>query len=377
MHEQDRLLALFRQAAFGQGAWESALASLAELSFSRVAQIAVVDQTGSLVMNIVTGASASENAAYIEAGGADPGVNLRTKAVLRADVGSVISEADFATSEMLASNKFYNDFFVPIDLPHSCMVKLFDFGSYTAGLTLLRPYKYGEYRADTKDLLKAISPVLSDLVCSELHYTKRHVRNVALIADLFASPNLAVTPDLRVVHVSHDAEQILSRTSLLRIQCGRLCAADGDVQTQLTQLVLGTASLCEAKRLSVDLKLRNHSHTELLGVRVCALPRESLGSLARATALIVLQEVTRSFNRPLIRSLDEFGVAYGWTVTESEVAASILNGFRAQAIAERRGTSVGTVRNQIKSILGKTGVESQIELVLRLKSQLDVVVTRD
>ena len=377
MHEQDRLLALFRQAAFGEGAWESALALLAELSSSRVAQIAVVDQTGSLAMNIVTGATIGENDKYIEAGGADPDVNLRTKAVLRADVGSIISEADFATSEVLARDKFYNDFFVPMDLPHSCIVKLFDFGCYTAGLTLLRPYKSGEYRSDTKDLLKTIYPVLSDLIRSDLYYSKRHVQNMAVVADILSSPNIAVAPDLRVVHVSPHAERILSRTSLLRIQCGRLRAADGDVQTQITQLVLGSESLCEAKRVGVDLKLRNHSHTELLGMRICPLPREGLGSLSRATALIVLQEITRSSNRSLISSLDEFGVAYGWTVTESEVAASILNGLRAQAIAENRGTSVGTVRNQIKSILGKTGVESQIELVLRLKSQRGVAVSRD
>lgn len=58
--------------------------------------------------------------------------------------------------------------------------------------------------------------------------------------------------------------------------------------------------------------------------------------------------------------------AYGLSDTECMIARLIMQGEKAEDIAERRGAALGTVRKQIQSLLKKTSVSSQIELVQTL-----------
>lgn len=55
--------------------------------------------------------------------------------------------------------------------------------------------------------------------------------------------------------------------------------------------------------------------------------------------------------------------AYGLTAAESAVLLSFLEGHSQKEIAELRGTSAVTVRTQMQSILGKSGANSQTELM--------------
>ena len=54
------------------------------------------------------------------------------------------------------------------------------------------------------------------------------------------------------------------------------------------------------------------------------------------------------------------------TAREAEVSALLLAGLAVQRIAERLGVSAHTVRTQLKSIFGKTGVHTQSELIRRV-----------
>ena len=51
------------------------------------------------------------------------------------------------------------------------------------------------------------------------------------------------------------------------------------------------------------------------------------------------------------------------TEREREVLASLVEGMNAKEIARAQGTAVGTVRNQIKAIRSKLGVQSQLAAV--------------
>jgi DNA-binding CsgD family transcriptional regulator len=58
--------------------------------------------------------------------------------------------------------------------------------------------------------------------------------------------------------------------------------------------------------------------------------------------------------------------AYELTAAEAEIAIQLAKGRNAEAIAAHRRVALSTVRVQIKRILAKLGVKSQIELVARL-----------
>lgn len=67
-------------------------------------------------------------------------------------------------------------------------------------------------------------------------------------------------------------------------------------------------------------------------------------------------------------ALDEKGLcqAFGLTAAEAAVASGLVQGCAVEAIATAKGTSVETVRTQIKKVMAKLGVHRQSELVARL-----------
>jgi DNA-binding NarL/FixJ family response regulator len=60
--------------------------------------------------------------------------------------------------------------------------------------------------------------------------------------------------------------------------------------------------------------------------------------------------------------LPEWSLPSNLTAAEQEVVLGLLNGDSYQAIAQRRGTAVRTVANQVASVYAKLKVTSRVEL---------------
>ncbi len=69
--------------------------------------------------------------------------------------------------------------------------------------------------------------------------------------------------------------------------------------------------------------------------------------------------------------------AFSLSKAESDIVRMIVDCNSVNGIATQRGRSIGTVRNQIKSILAKTGSRSQIELVRLVMSVMEVATNND
>lgn len=54
---------------------------------------------------------------------------------------------------------------------------------------------------------------------------------------------------------------------------------------------------------------------------------------------------------------------FGLTPAEACLVAGLVAGYSLEQYAVRRGVSLGTVRGQLKQVLGKTGATRQAELV--------------
>ncbi|MEQ8710899.1 MAG: helix-turn-helix transcriptional regulator [Rhodospirillales bacterium] len=65
----------------------------------------------------------------------------------------------------------------------------------------------------------------------------------------------------------------------------------------------------------------------------------------------------------LALALDKLATLAGLTKSETEVAELILDGRSTDQIAVIRNVKVGTVQNQVKSVLAKTGSRSRIQLL--------------
>jgi DNA-binding CsgD family transcriptional regulator len=67
--------------------------------------------------------------------------------------------------------------------------------------------------------------------------------------------------------------------------------------------------------------------------------------------------------RPVHVNDDLLRASYGFTAAEVEVANGLLTGYSLEEIAALRRVSIGTVRQQVKAILGKSGTSRQSDLV--------------
>lgn len=80
---------------------------------------------------------------------------------------------------------------------------------------------------------------------------------------------------------------------------------------------------------------------------------------SKADLVLLVTDPEQPVNYPdgILRAL------YGLTPAQTEIANGLLTGYTLDEIACLRKVSVGTVRQQLKSIMGKAGVSRQSDLV--------------
>jgi DNA-binding NarL/FixJ family response regulator len=79
---------------------------------------------------------------------------------------------------------------------------------------------------------------------------------------------------------------------------------------------------------------------------------------------IVTERVTRGV-RDIGTSFESFDLPESLTPRELAVLRLMAGGFNNREIAQTSGTSEGTVRNQVSTILSKFGVRSRVRAVLK------------
>lgn len=90
--------------------------------------------------------------------------------------------------------------------------------------------------------------------------------------------------------------------------------------------------------------------------------------------LLLLEELSVGWPAGMDRMLTD---AFRLSQAELEIAALIAEGFSALDVATQRGSSLATVRTQIKKILGKTGARGQADLVRVLHAMIRVCETEE
>ncbi len=171
--------------------------------------------------------------------------------------------------------------------------------------------------------------------------------DLAGLLDAATEPLLLVTRAAGLVHANTTPGNLVQTGHLLRIQAGQVRInrageekAFRDALAGLTDAVpAAVVSLCSRQGCPVavlDLQLLPGG---LIAVRVGNLLDWPVASPARLARV------------------------FGLTPGEAKVTAALLAGHSLPAIARLHGTSMETVRTQIKRVRGKTGARSQAQLV--------------
>jgi DNA-binding CsgD family transcriptional regulator len=190
--------------------------------------------------------------------------------------------------------------------------------------------------------------------------SSRQLKCLTAMLDLMPDPTMMVNRDGQVIHANAAAEDMLGREKALEVRHGKLATPSSREQHHLHRLIY---EACGDGPTGGSLALPRDGWPPLI-LSVTPL----LGQPARA-ALIVMRDPA-SEHRQLLAQLKSL---FDLTAAEAEVAYSLAKGSTLAELAAIRDVSLGTLRNQLKSVFAKVGCSRQAELVLLVRS---IPVTR-
>lgn len=174
----------------------------------------------------------------------------------------------------------------------------------------------------------------------------------ALFRD-FPLPVCVVSKDLRLRSANNRANDVLRQGALLLQDAGHVRATDDRFQKKLASAV---ASTVETGRSQTLTPVKGSGSAQ----SILVVPTHWGGHDNRNSAAALFLNFDPGDITDLAMALAD---EHGLTQSEAEVAAYLAQGASPDEIAEKKGTSINTVRTQIKSIFSKTGTRRQGELV--------------
>lgn len=357
-----RLTGLFADASLDPCGWIPALRALASETGSSTAQLIGMGGPAFLSFNFID-LPPEADAECLAIDGGNPRVNYRVGASLQAAPGSLVHDDHYDASRRLLTTDLYTDYARKWDLPMGAHVTLQQSRESTVVLALLRSERDGRTPSDALALMQAVAPQVAAAVRTQQALAGVSAR--AFAAGLETAEAAALVCDgFGVVRaLTPRAEALLGPGGPLRLDAGRLHATGLDDDRRLGR------ALREA--LTFDpygggprqrsLLIRD-GEGRPLNLQVDALPpTDWVLPFAPRVLVMVRSRSTRRASEDTVRE------AFGLTAREASIALELASGLSRETIAQARGVSLATVRQQIKTILQKAGVRREAELIVAVR----------
>lgn len=171
---------------------------------------------------------------------------------------------------------------------------------------------------------------------------------------------LLLGPHAELRHANRRAEEISRRTLAFYVDAaGRLQAASSALTTKLHRAVHAAGALDTSHPpAGTALRLRGSAGAE---VHACVVPvpggAQHLEAPVAATMFVTDPEATLPDFARKLRQI------YLLSPSEAQLAEALVNGKSLKTFAEERGTTLNTVRTQLKTLAAKVGAKRQVDLV--------------
>jgi PAS domain-containing protein/DNA-binding CsgD family transcriptional regulator len=283
-------------------------------------------------------------------------------------VGRWLRISECLPETVLRRDEWYTDFLLKAGIDDALSARLFESASHT----VMFGVNHGVDRAPfTAADMAALQELLEPLIkAARLHIELGNVgwhHAIAMRAlDQLAAGVIVADSDGRVIEMNRAAERVLQRGDGLMIRNGKLGALDAFDRARLEAFI--TAAAAEQKTAAAigRMRIRRHDGRPPYTLTVVPLGAE-LAVCGRPLAMIVLADPDE--RSPSERDLAEF---FGLSPAESRLAVALLAGKRLGEVATDFGVQITTLRTQLSSILRKTGVTRQVDLI-RLLSSVAVI----
>jgi DNA-binding CsgD family transcriptional regulator/PAS domain-containing protein len=283
--------------------------------------------------------------------------------VLQIGRPAVVQGEDLLPNEALLKTDLYRQLLAPQGYRYATLVLLSVTVRRLEVISIYRTFDQGPMDDDSNRLLNLLLPHIQKAleIRHVIGVVQQRLAGAEAMVDSSATATFLLTKQGRVLHRNTAAESLLRETNALALQEGTLIATEARFKEALRKLFQDAAVPVSPKWKAEPvhaLALHRASGKKPLQLLASPLPPSHRDrSKADLVLLVTDPEKPLSFPDDVLHAL------YGLTPAQTEVANGLLTGYTLDEIATLRRVSLGTVRQQVKSILSRTGTSRQSDLI--------------
>jgi DNA-binding CsgD family transcriptional regulator len=244
-------------------------------------------------------------------------------------------------------------------------VRLAARGVEISAISINRPQSWGRFETWQVERAKRLHPHVRRAfrVAETLAQAGLMAQGMAAAMDRSQFGVIVLDSAGRVRRTNSVAEALLAEDGGLSVLGGKLSAAQPKAANDLQRLIAVAASPDLAVRSGGSMTLAAPGRRFPLSITVAPVRSQAYAVFDNRPAVIVCvndPQAGAQISEETLRAL------FGLTRAEARVAVATTGGGTARQMAAALGLSVHTVRNQLQSVLEKTGAARQSELVALL-----------
>ncbi|MES2297746.1 MAG: helix-turn-helix transcriptional regulator [Pseudomonadota bacterium] len=271
------------------------------------------------------------------------------------------SNLDIPNPELFPENRFYREWVEPQGMAYAAGAIVLREGPWLTELYLQRSPAQPPFARTEIDQLNRLLPHLQRALQMRQRFAELQLGQdfLASSLDVLAMPTFLFGEDLRVAHANRSAVEFLAGRDSLWLDDGHLQTSHAPTSRSLGLELSNAvrASRGDGSELAGVVLLPRVGQMPLM---LMAAPMHLSGpSKQQGAALLFVFDSGRA---PVIAS-DLIQLLFGLSEAEAELATALCGGKTLDDAAKARGTTINTVRSQLKSIFGKTGVKRQADLM--------------
>jgi DNA-binding CsgD family transcriptional regulator/PAS domain-containing protein len=269
---------------------------------------------------------------------------------------------------VLRRDEWYNDYLLKAGIDDALSARLFESPSHIVVFGVSHGIDQAPFtRAGIAALQALLQPLANAARLQVELHSLRWKSSVALLAlDQLGAAVIIADSHGRVIETNRAAERVLQRGDGLKIRNGKLGALDVSENAGLEAAIAAAAVEQKTPAAIGRMRVRRHDGRLPYVLTVAPLGADLTG-FGRPLAMIVLTDPDEC--SPSEKDLAEF---FGLSPAESRLAVALLAGKKLAEVAMEFGVRITTLRTQLSSILQKTGVTRQVDLI-RLLSNVTVI----
>jgi DNA-binding CsgD family transcriptional regulator len=281
--------------------------------------------------------------------------------------GEVRTSAELCSREEFEQSAAYREYYQPLGIEGGFGGVFLRTVAGSSGITVARGKEQGPSGERETSILRSLMPHLrrAAILHGELASMRVKLATFTGHLDRYPQPFLLTDADSRVLYANAAAREVTALRDGLAIETGRAMlmapARHAELREAIGEIAAGRGF--PLRRLEVPRPSRKVSY-RLLVMNVPTSGALPLGIGQPAAAVLVVD--SDSGKEPDLAILREL---FSLTPAEARVTGRLVLGRSVDEIAHETGTSIETVRSQVRSILSKTGTKRQgelISLVLRM-----------